>query len=200
MKKTVKSVGIIYKITNKLNGKIYIGQTVQSINCRIQKHLYNATNNPESIIHLAINKYGIDSFTIEQVCSCFDLEELNKQEQYFIKYYNTLAPNGYNLDSGGKNRYLSELTKEKMRQVAKSRPKDHPSRLALNIYKNNFKKGKVGNVRTFIQDEMGNIYSSVVELARIVNGNPKAIHNSIRQNRPYKGIKYTKLKKVYNYK
>ena len=93
-------MGYIYKITNKLNGKSYIGQTTTSINIRMYKHYSNAKQATTGI-DFAIQKYGKDNFKVEQICECLD-ECLDDQERYYIHYYNTYQ-NGYNLTIGGQD-------------------------------------------------------------------------------------------------
>ncbi len=88
---------IIYKITNKLNGKIYIGQTVRRLKVRIKQHLTRG----ESLVSKAIKKYGIDNFTIEQIDHAHSIDELNNKEIYWIAFYDCVAPKGYNLSRGG---------------------------------------------------------------------------------------------------
>lgn len=96
----------IYKITNKINGKIYIGQA-KNICTRWNEHYLLSRNedlnhikNDTSIIHQAIRKYHIENFTFEIVTLC-DKDDLNDEERYFISYYNSLVPNGYNIVDGG---------------------------------------------------------------------------------------------------
>lgn len=90
------SIGI-YKITNNLNGKIYIGQSID-IEKRfyMHKHFYHK----DSYIDQEINKYGIYNFefSIIELCS---KEELDQKEIYYIAFYNSFYPNGYNLTKGG---------------------------------------------------------------------------------------------------
>lgn len=102
--------GIIYKITNKLNGKSYIGQTVQKPILRWRAH---CSRNTDSAIHLAINKYGKENFTFDVICSANSIEDLNALEIDFIRNLNTFAPNGYNLDEGGRNCLKSKESIEK---------------------------------------------------------------------------------------
>lgn len=106
---------IIYKITNVANGKSYVGQTVSKLNVRWSQHVHAALKNKSnSVLGLAIRKYGRDSFKIEVLMSCLSIEELNKAEMKFIQELDTLSPNGYNLDSGGKNCRMHESTKTKL--------------------------------------------------------------------------------------
>lgn len=90
----------IYCITNKINQKQYIGQTVTSIGERFSKHKYDAfVQESNYAIHVAMRKYGIEAFSIIEIESC-KLEELNNREQYWIQKYNTYE-NGYNETYGG---------------------------------------------------------------------------------------------------
>ena len=88
--------GIIYKITNTVNNKSYIGQTRQSIQFRWNQHISKKDN---TYFHNAIQKYGKDNFIIETLEEC-DVEVLNEREIYYIAKYDTFK-NGYNLTIGG---------------------------------------------------------------------------------------------------
>ena len=92
---------IIYKITNMVNGKQYIGQTTRSLQQRWREHC--STRSGCTYLHNAIEKYGKENFRVEQIDVALDQEELNYKEQQYIKCYNTIVPYGYNLDSGGGN-------------------------------------------------------------------------------------------------
>ena len=106
---------IIYKITNKVNNKIYIGQTTSSLEERWSSHLSHSKHNKGSIIGNAINKYGAENFTIEQIDSALSLEELNTKEKTYIDLYKSMDSDiGYNLMSGGNNSLHSPATKLKM--------------------------------------------------------------------------------------
>lgn len=90
----------IYKYTNKLNGKSYIGYS-QNIENRYQQHLYDA-NHPErkgTGIDIAIRKYGIENFTFE-ILELDEKEDLSERERYWISYYDSYN-NGYNRTVGG---------------------------------------------------------------------------------------------------
>ena len=88
----------IYKITNNLNGKIYIGQSVHP-NKRWWEHCQRAKENIDSYpIHLAIKKYGEENFSFEILEWT---EDYDNREKELIIFYNSLSPNGYNLASGG---------------------------------------------------------------------------------------------------
>jgi group I intron endonuclease len=104
---------IIYKATNLINGKQYIGQTIQSLAKRKNSHCA-AYNTDWSLLKTAIQKYGKDNFRWEVIDTAQNIEELNSKEIFWISKLNTMIPYGYNLDSGGKNKKLSEQTKKKI--------------------------------------------------------------------------------------
>lgn len=100
---------IIYKITNLINGKCYIGQTTKSLEQRFKEHCSNHSNC--RAIKSALRKYGAENFKIETIVECSSIEELNEKEEYYIQFFNSLVPNGYNLTKGGLNHEFTEETK-----------------------------------------------------------------------------------------
>ena len=95
--------GFIYKITNTINGKSYIGQTIQNVKERFYQHCATKCSKAVSnmAIHRAIKKYGKSNFTVE-VIEEIDSANLNDRERYWIKYYNSYN-NGYNSTKGGQD-------------------------------------------------------------------------------------------------
>ena len=95
----------IYKIENLINGKIYIGKSVD-INYRIANHKsesFNPKSNAyDTAIHRAIRKYGLNNFSFEVIEEC-DRSNLSEREKYWIDYYNTFKK-GYNMTLGGEGR------------------------------------------------------------------------------------------------
>ena len=93
----------IYKITNKINKKIYIGKEI-NITTRWNQHYLDSFNdniNDNSIIHKAIRKYGVESFSFEILILCSP-KELDELEKYYIKYYNYNNKDiGYNIEEDG---------------------------------------------------------------------------------------------------
>lgn len=90
---------IIYKITNNINGKVYVGQTCRSLADRMSEHIRHDV----IVIDKAIRKYGIENFTVEQIDVACDIDELNQKECFWIAHYNSMLPNGYNQCAGGDN-------------------------------------------------------------------------------------------------
>lgn len=117
--------GYIYKITNLINNKIYIGKTKYSIETRFKNHLWSIDHHrTKSLLYDAMNKYGKDNFKVEQIDQADSLEELNKKEQYWISKLNSRNPSiGYNICKGGecgpggpmfKGHQHTEQTKQQM--------------------------------------------------------------------------------------
>jgi len=94
-------IGKIYKIINKMNGKIYIGKTYLTIKERYKQHIYNSKreNNKHRPLYRAINKYGIENFSVELIGE-YEEGLLELMEIEFIKEYDSYN-NGYNATLGG---------------------------------------------------------------------------------------------------
>jgi group I intron endonuclease len=107
---------IIYKIQNKINNKIYIGQTKGNLTRRIYAHCRSGF-----LLHKAIEKYGIQSFDVSVIDYAEDKEILNDKELFWICFYDCMQPKGYNIveGGGGTSGYRwSEETLQKHRQSA----------------------------------------------------------------------------------
>lgn len=116
-----RNMGYIYQICNKINGKVYIGQTDNieerwkghckpSSNCRYLKH--------------AFSKYGFENFEFKVLIICFD-NDMNAYEMEYIKKYNSLVPSGYNLRNGGNSAKHHAETKDKISATLRSIPRNH---------------------------------------------------------------------------
>ena len=128
-------MGYIYKITNKINNKIYIGQTIKKRPTdRFSQHRYAARhldqNNGISYLHQAMNKDGVDNFDFD-IIEEIDNNLLNEREKYWINFYNCRMPNGYNMTNGGEgtqgySRPQSVEEREKRKESNKQFYIDHP--------------------------------------------------------------------------
>lgn len=103
----------IYKITNLINGKIYIGKTEGTYIKRFETHKHNAKAGKESYLYNAIRKYGEDNFVVDKIDEALTVEELDAKEIFWIQKLNSTDNNiGYNLTDGGTGgntlKYLSE--------------------------------------------------------------------------------------------
>ena len=108
---------IIYRATNLLNGKMYIGQTIKSLKIRINAHIQFKGN---TYFKKAINKYGIENFKWDVLCECKDIDELNKMEEFCITFWDTFR-NGYNETTGGLNKARNKASKETRKKMSESR-------------------------------------------------------------------------------
>lgn len=119
--------GLIYSITSEITGKIYIGQTTQSLEERWKKHIYNSSNssiNKNLPLYNEIKKYSADNFTVELLCYAYSFEELASLEKKLIVEKNALIPNGFNNSKGitlqGRNRipyYLKTESYKRMKSI-----------------------------------------------------------------------------------
>ena len=114
-------MGYIYLITNTITGKQYVGQTLcKNIESRWNQHKSCSEKTLGRYILSAYKKYGIENFKFQIICICFD-EDCNKFEEEYIKKFNTLVPNGYNLRAGGLNSKQHPETIEKRVEKMKGR-------------------------------------------------------------------------------
>ena len=107
-------MGFIYQIRNTVNGKCYVGQTRQALSQRWNKH----RTRPDGILKLAFASHGLDKFEFSVICEIPN-EELNDREVREISERRTLAPNGYNLQTGGGAFAQHEETKRRISEANK---------------------------------------------------------------------------------
>lgn len=103
-------MAFIYKISNNINGKSYVGKTLKSIKERWKQHINSkdkeeCKNRP---LYRAFNKYGVDNFTIQQLEECSE-EVVNDREIYWIRTLGTFHK-GYNATKGGDGRAYVDKT------------------------------------------------------------------------------------------
>lgn len=116
----MKRYGSIYKIKNSLNEKEYIGQTTNTTAYRFNSHKSDKRNRH---ISSAIRKYGKDNFEIQELFIAFDKQTLNDAEIYFVKFFDTLYPSGYNHRAGGnQNGICSQELKNKISLAKTGKP------------------------------------------------------------------------------
>lgn len=96
----------IYKITNKINNKVYIGKTSRSILIRFKEHVRESKygNRP---LHRAMRKYGIENFSVELLYEARNEDELNSKE---IEFISQISDNNYNITMGGDGKLLYDRT------------------------------------------------------------------------------------------
>ena len=199
----------VYKITNKITGKIYIGITNQGSGARYRHHWYESRIGEPSPIHRSMAKYGEDNFTLEIIDFAETYEELKEKEKFWIKKFNSTDRNiGYNLTEGGDGtfgRTHSEETKEKIRQKALGRKiseetkkkmsearigkcsdkqREHLSKLQEQCKQKVYQYSKQGE---FIAE-----YNSIIEACKALNLNRDTIRRQLKN--PPKNLKDHRIK------
>lgn len=114
-------MGFIYKISNNINNKVYIGETIQDDPYKRWRGHQASINSGKGcpLLRKAVLKYGIEKFKFEVLIICFD-EDVYRFEKEYIKKYNSVVPNGYNSNEGGDptiNRTGIPHTKETIERI-----------------------------------------------------------------------------------
>lgn len=123
MKGSDDRMSCIYIIKNKVNDKVYIGQTTKTADYRFFKHISSINCQYQSVaLCNAFKEIGIENFWVEEIeQGNFTQDELNEKEIYYINKYNSVYPNSYNLQYGGKCSAQNESTKKKLSEKLKGR-------------------------------------------------------------------------------
>lgn len=197
---------IIYKAVCSVNGKIYVGQTVCSLEKRISEHK-NDKRTMNRIFPRAIHKYGIGSFVFSVIDSANTIKELDDKEIFWIEKLGSRYPNGYNLAGGGEGLFgfkHSESTKSKMSAAAKGkknhnfgvpRPKEENekrSKSLKNFYADGTKTTWMKGRKGFLCPVFGKIVSEETRRKMSVSkkGKNTGINNPMYgKPSPLKGIK-----------
>lgn len=111
---------IIYRLTHKTNGKVYIGVTRSSLEQRLAQHRSRAKRGGRFAIHAAIRKHGLESFTTAVIAERDGLESALETEIRLIAEHDCVAPRGYNMTCGGEGMIgMTELSKRQHRDALK---------------------------------------------------------------------------------
>ena len=155
---------LIYKITNNINSKIYIGQTTKTLKERIETYFkeYRWSKNPRPII-ASMRKYDFNNFNFEIIeDNIQNQKELNEKERYYITeiYHSLVYENGYNVELGGNGKGKhSKETKKKISEAQQG--------------KLNHMYGKTGELnktsKKVLELTTDTIYGSASEAARQLN-------------------------------
>ena len=208
----------IYKITNLVNKKVYVGQSINII-IRWKDHIrtLNNGNSHSVLLQRAWDKYGQENFVFEILELCSE-DELDELEIKYISFYDSIN-NGYNIESGGnRNKHLSDSTKKKLsdakrgrRHSSETKQKMSESRMGENnnMYGryhseetktkiSNSKKGKPGHAASNYQKErarIANLGKNVSEETRKKISEAKI--GSIPYNKNSKSVYCIELKKIF---
>lgn len=146
--------GCVYVVTNTVNGKQYVGQTVKKVSRRWSEHLgWARAEHPPGALHRAIRKYGPEVFTVATVAEAYGKQELDALEAKWVQDLKTMAPGGYNLTAGGgsvgkhsaetvakraaalRGHLTSPETRRKISETQRGRPLSPEHRAALRVPK-----------------------------------------------------------------
>lgn len=195
---------IVYKITNKINGKIYIGQTVRSLEKRWSCHC--SASSKCLAISRAIQKYGKDNFSIEVIDTATSKNELNEKEKYWIAYYDSVNC-GYNCTYGGDGVVATDEVKRKISLANTGRKLSKESRRKLSIKKRDLYKDKNNHPRYgkklneeqrkrlseahigFVMKEETKRKISEAEGKKVINIDTGKVFNSILEAKKYYRLK-----------
>ncbi len=167
--------GQIYKITNILTQKIYIGQTrthylnkgkyrpygyLGRFNAHISEALCNTKECQSIYLNNSIRKHGANNFLIELLAEC-DIVELDNLEIYYIKTHNSLYPNGYNLTIGGKNMAVTYIENNKIKTNIKKIRNISTNNLISTRLKEHYKD--INNLKTLSNNSIQQHYKNKIE-------------------------------------
>ena len=114
---------IVYLVTNLVNGKQYVGETVRTLVQRWYQHTL-VKSGKRTVLRSAISKYGVENFKVETLGTYLSKKEMDDAERFYIKNLNTMVPNGYNRTEGGdgcSGLNISKETREKMSKAKKGK-------------------------------------------------------------------------------
>jgi group I intron endonuclease len=150
---------VIYKFTNKLNGKSYIGVTNRGFNVRLQEHIL-ASSNPKFKFHQALKKYDIGNFDYQILVDCISTkDEANELEVYYVALFDSYK-NGYNMTQGGGNRGQFKHTDESKAKMSKA----HLGKKLNELQKENITKSLMGVPKS--ETHRINVIKSITGLKR----------------------------------
>ena len=194
--------GVIYKIENLVNGKVYIGQTIKSFKSRKYTHIYELRNNKKrnKKFQNAWNKYGENNFKFS-IIGYFPNCELDEKEIYYIKKYNSFR-NGYNMTTGGnqvmhsKNHTLN--TRKKMSKISKKNWENESFKEKM-MQRPIYTGGKSPRSIKVICINDNKIFSCMKEAAKFYNLTLEQISSVCTKRTKYTGLEQTNRKLQFDY-
>lgn len=156
--------GVIYKITNSINGKIYIGQTRATFEARWKGHILASRKKSCSYSHLhaAIRKYGQGVFRVEQIDSADSEKNLHAKEIFWIAHFNSTDKHrGYNRNRGGSGKPQEMSTRQKLSEYRKRAWQDPEYRTKMAM--NDARRDQLRQTgKAFFQTPAGEAYREMV--------------------------------------
>lgn len=152
--------GIIYRVTNLINGKVYIGQTRQGLSIRKAHHIrdYNNKSHESIVLYKAFRKYGLESFKWEAIDTAGDITELNEKEIEWIEIHGANKGKGYNMTSGGQGVRGYVVTEDGIQ-----RRKDVFNRMWANGHAATVQSGEAHSRAIFTNDQVREIVQHLIK-------------------------------------
>lgn len=189
--------GVVYLVTNTVTGKVYVGQTTQTLKRRWRGHIADArTRLKPPPLHLAILKYGENSFSIQCLEECGNRQALDEAERKWVNIYNSSDSNqGYNCTKGGDRNFdFTSDTKGKI-SVSLRRFYTDPTRRQQNseamrkkwedpVYRSN----QISKIRQMMQDPLRR-EQAVVSSTKYMQDHPEARNLLRDRNKTVEGRK-----------
>lgn len=207
-------MGFIYKITNNISGKCYIGETLKS-NPELRWNEHKRKIEKGIGCPALLKKYGVDNFSFKVLIICFD-EDRYFYEKEYIKKYNSIVPNGYNLTSGGEGggfygKKHSDETILRITKASKQKYIDNPELREKNsnrlkvLYKNpeNIEKLKKSMKNSSIfsnlkKNENGFGFAKIKVKQYTINGEFIKEYNSMKEAGEAVNMTYRNISKCIN--
>ena len=178
-------MGYIYKITNKINNKVYIGQTKKTIEERFQEHLKKAKIHTNRYLYDAMNKYGYNNFFVSKIEEC-DNSKLDEREIYWIAFYKSNNKKyGYNMTIGGgggdtwTNNPHKEKISKKLSLAQKGKKHIMSKEWQDNITKSNQKKKTIPVNKDELEKDIKN-FMSIEDICKKYNIGRKTFYNKCK--------------------
>lgn len=193
----------VYKITNILNGKIYIGITSRTVEERFQEHKHRINERKHLHLYSSMLKYGTENFIVEEIDSTTTLKELYQKEIFWVSYYNSNDPTvGYNNTKGGEgferiktnDQKILELYKENRSYVKTAKSLGYSEATTRRRLKNlgvNLDRGYHDYAKEVI--DLYQIPYTIKDISKILNISNKTVmkildENEIKRHTFYKSV------------
>lgn len=188
---------IIYKITNLVNGKVYIGQTVKALCSRKAEHIHRCNfGERQHKLYKSMRKHGIENFKFEEIFHCLDKKHLDEMEKYFIGKHDSYE-HGYNSTEGGDN--ISIETRQKISKALKGRKTPWLDKKAMDARRKNGFGQKPHWFKIRFPNGSVDLIQDLHKFCREMKLDVSNLHKTLRLNRPNCCKGYVLLERFNDY-
>lgn len=186
---------VIYKVTNRITGEVYIGQTVRRVYERLNEHV-----NKQTALGRAILEYSLENFDVSIIDKAETIEELNEKEKTWIDYYMEKGPS-YNVRPGGGNKigyHHTDETKQKLSVAhrGKHEGENNPFYGKHHSKEQREKWSEQRRGRKLTDEWKRNVSLSLCNRRKVKNVETGEIFNSIREAAEKYGVPPTHITRV----